>query len=49
MLQIISIALYENDKRKKIVAMMAGIVDGLRGRYGPFENCRPRTFTFCIR
>jgi GT2 family glycosyltransferase len=49
MLQVISIALYENDKRKKIVAMMAGIVDGLRGRYGPFENCRPRTFTFCIR
>ena len=48
-LQILSIALYENDKRKKIVAMMAGIIDGLRGRYGPFETCRPRTFTFCIK
>jgi GT2 family glycosyltransferase len=47
--QILSIALYEKDKRKKIVAMTAGIIDGLRGRYGPFETCRPRTFTFCIR
>jgi GT2 family glycosyltransferase len=45
--QILSIALYEGDKRKKIVAMIAGIIDGLRGRYGPFETCRPRTFTFC--
>jgi rhamnosyltransferase len=49
MQQILSIALYEKDKRKKIVAMMAGIIDGLRGRYGPFETCRPRTFTFCIK
>ena len=46
--QILSIALYEKHKRKNIVAMMAGIIDGLRGRYGPFEACRPRTFTFCI-
>jgi rhamnosyltransferase len=49
MQQILSIALYEKDKRKKIVAMMAGIIDGLRGRYGPFETCRPQTFTFCIK
>jgi GT2 family glycosyltransferase len=49
MQQILSIALYEKDKRKKIVAMMAGIIDGLRGRYGPFETCRPRTFAFCIK
>jgi rhamnosyltransferase len=47
--QILSIAFYEKDKRKKIVAMMAGIIDGLRGRCGPFETCRPRTFTFCIK
>jgi GT2 family glycosyltransferase len=45
--QIVSIALYEKDKRKKIVAMIAGIIDGLRRRYGPFEICRPRTFLFC--
>jgi rhamnosyltransferase len=49
MQQILSIALYEKDKRKKIVAMMAGIIDGLRGRYGPFETCRPRTFALCIK
>jgi GT2 family glycosyltransferase len=48
MLQIPSIALYETNKRKKIVAMLAGIIDGLQGRYGPFETCRPRTFAFCV-
>jgi rhamnosyltransferase len=47
--QILSVALYEEDKRKKLVAMMAGIIDGLRGRYGPFEACRPRTSAFCIK
>lgn len=49
MQQILSIALYERDKRKKLVAMMVGIIDGLRGRYGPFETCRPRTFAFCSK
>jgi len=49
MQQILSVAPYEKDKRKKIVAMMAGIIDGLRGRYGRFETCRPRTFAFCIK
>jgi rhamnosyltransferase len=47
--QILSIALYERDKRKKLVAMMVGIIDGLQGRYGPFETCRPRTFAFCSK
>ena len=47
--QIISVALYEKDKRKKIVAMVAGIIDGLRRRYGPFETCRPRAFAFCAK
>jgi rhamnosyltransferase len=47
--QILSIALYEEDKRKKIVAMLAGIIDGVRGRYGSFETCRPRTSTFCAK
>jgi GT2 family glycosyltransferase len=49
MQQILSIGLYEKDKRKKLVAMTAGIIDGLRGRYGTFETCRPRTATFCIK
>jgi hypothetical protein len=48
LLQIPSIALYETNKRKKIVAMLGGIIDGLRGRHGPFEACRPRTFAFCV-
>lgn len=47
--QILSIAFYEKDKRRKIVAMAAGIIDGLRGRYGSFETCRPRTSTFCAK
>ena len=45
--QGISVALFEKDKLKKIVAMAAGIIDGLRGRYGLFEICRPRSATFC--
>lgn len=49
MQQILSIAFYERNKRKKLVAMMAGIIDGLRLRYGSFESCRPRTFAFCVQ
>jgi rhamnosyltransferase len=47
--QILSVALYEKDKRRKIVAMAAGIIDGLRGRYGSFESCRPRVSAFCAK
>jgi rhamnosyltransferase len=47
MQQIISISLYEKDKLKKFIAMIVGIADGLQGRYGPFEICRPRSFSFC--
>jgi GT2 family glycosyltransferase len=49
MQQILSVVLYEVDKRRKMVAMLAGILDGLRGRYGSFEACRPRASTFCIK
>jgi GT2 family glycosyltransferase len=49
MQQVISITFYEKDKLKKIVAMIAGIIDGLRGRHGSFEICRPRSSTFCIK
>jgi L-rhamnosyltransferase len=45
--QFLSVVLYEKDKRRKIVAMLAGIADGLLGRRGSFENCRPRTSVFC--
>jgi rhamnosyltransferase len=47
--QILSIILFETDKNRKLVAMLAGIFDGLRNRYGTFENCRPRIATFCTR
>jgi rhamnosyltransferase len=47
--QMLSIALYERDKCKKAVAMLVGILDGLRGRYGSFETCRARTFAFCTK
>jgi GT2 family glycosyltransferase len=47
--QMISILFFEEDKHKKMVAMMAGIIDGLRGRGGSFENCRSRTYTFCMK
>ena len=49
MQQILSVAIYEKDKLKKIAAIMAGIIDGLRGQCGPFETCRPRTFAFCTK
>jgi rhamnosyltransferase len=47
--QILSIALFEENKPRKLLAMLAGIVDGLRGRYGEFESCRPRISIFCTR
>ncbi len=47
--QSISVTLYEEDKLKKLVAMVSGIIDGLRGRYGSFEICRPRSSTFCTK
>lgn len=47
--QLISVALYEEDKTKKVVALVAGIIDGLRGRYGTFETCRPRSSNFCTQ
>jgi rhamnosyltransferase len=47
--QSISVILYEENKLKKMVAMVAGVIDGLRGRYGLFEACRPKSFTFCTK
>jgi GT2 family glycosyltransferase len=47
--QILSITLFERDKSRKFLAMLAGIIDGLRSRYGSFESCRPRLSVFCTR
>jgi rhamnosyltransferase len=49
MQQSISVILYEYDKLKKMVAMVSGIIDGLRGRFGSFETCRPRSCNFCTK
>lgn len=47
--QIVSIALFEPDKCRKLLALMAGVVDGIRSRYGSFENCWPRISATCLR
>jgi rhamnosyltransferase len=47
--QIVSISLFERDKYRKLLAMLAGIADGLRRRYGSFETCWPRFANVCIR
>lgn len=47
--QIISVALFERDKYRKLLAMLAGIADGLRRRYGTFESCWPRIANLCAR
>ena len=40
--QLISIVIYEHNKVTKLGAMLAGVIDGVLGRYGPLEVCRPR-------
>ena len=47
--QIISIVLFEEGKRKKAMAMIVGIMDGLRNRYGSFEVRWPRISSFCMK
>lgn len=47
--QFLSILLYENNKLRKLSAMFAGILDGLLGRYGSIEACRPRVSALCTR
>jgi GT2 family glycosyltransferase len=46
--QVLSVVLFEKDKRRKLLAMVAGIIDGLRGRYGVFESCHPRISSVCL-
>jgi rhamnosyltransferase len=47
--QFISILVYENNKLRKLSAMAAGVVDGILGRYGPIEVCRPRITQLCTK
>jgi rhamnosyltransferase len=46
-IQIASVLLYERNKREKLMAVFAGLLDGVRNRYGAFETCCPRIFAFC--
>lgn len=46
--QILSVVLFETDKPRKLLAMMAGIIDGLFGRYGSFESCHPQIASVCL-
>jgi rhamnosyltransferase len=47
--QFISVILYENNKLRKLGAMTAGVIDGVLGRYGSIETCRPRVSALCTR
>lgn len=47
LIQIASVLLYEKHKREKLTALFAGVLDGVRNRYGAFETCCPRVFAFC--
>jgi L-rhamnosyltransferase len=44
--QLVSVILYEGDKMPKLRTLMFGVIDGLRGRHGSFEVCRPRSSAF---
>jgi GT2 family glycosyltransferase len=45
--QLISVLVYEDDKLRKIAAMVTGIVDGLLGRSGSMESRHLRIFNVC--
>ncbi len=45
--QFISVILYEDNKLRKLLAMAAGLIDGLSGRHGSIEACQPRIAAFC--
>ena len=40
--QVVQIALFERDKRAKLLGIGCGIVDALRGRLGSIELARPQ-------
>lgn len=43
------VVLFEPQKLRKLVAMMAGYVDGRFGVLGTFESAHPRIAAFCNR
>jgi rhamnosyltransferase len=45
----LSIVLFEQQKLRKLVAVVAGYVDGRLGRLGTFETRHPRIAAFCKR
>jgi rhamnosyltransferase len=45
--QALCVALFEDHKVRKLVAIGCGYFDGLFGRLGPFEDRHPRVFSFC--
>jgi len=45
----LSILLYEDNKLRKMVALFAGLFDGLFGRLGSMEDCQPFVSAFCTQ
>jgi len=45
--QVVVVVLFEADKFRKTLATLAGVIDGLAGRSGPVESCRPRLARRC--
>ena len=45
--QVVMVLLFEAEKRKKLLALASGYVDGIRGRLGTFEERHPRLAAFC--
>jgi len=47
--QFFSVLLYEDNKLRKMVALFAGLFDGLFGRLGSMEICQPHVSAFCTK
>ena len=45
--QGLCVALFEPDKRRKLLAIVCGYLDGRRGRLGRFEQLHPRIHAYC--
>jgi rhamnosyltransferase len=45
--QLISVLIYEDNKLRKIVAMLTGLLDGFLGRSGAMETSHHRVFSLC--
>lgn len=47
--QAFCVTLFERDRRRKLVAIACGYLDGVRGRLGRFEDRHPRLFALCTQ